>query len=90
MAMQGLAEAAGPFWEACSSHRRRRASPLSPLPFRLLVVPLAVLYASAPKAGKRASSVGEYTPFTRFLSRADLRAHAWHLSRTRGRGANRD
>jgi MFS family permease len=90
MAMQGLAEAAGPFLGGLLIAIGGAVLPIVAASVSAwLVVPLAVLYASAPKAGKAGIVVG-YTPFTRFLSRAHLRAHAWHLSRSARAEANRD
>jgi MFS family permease len=81
MAVQGLAEAAGPFFGGLMIAIGGAVVPMVVSAVSAwLAIPLGVLYASSPRAGRPGVVVG-YTPFTRFLSRASLRAHAWHLQR---------
>lgn len=82
MAVQGLAQAVGPLLGGVLL-----AAGSATLPFAAaaatawLAIPLAVLYASAPRRDGAAIVIG-YTPLTRLLSEASVRAHALHLQRS--------
>jgi MFS family permease len=79
MAAQGLAQAAGPFFGGIVLGFGGASAPVAAAAVALwLCVPLAVLYASSP-VEEGASVMVAYTPFTRFLSSANLRAHEWYV-----------
>jgi DHA1 family multidrug resistance protein-like MFS transporter len=81
MALQGLAEAVGPFLSGLFILIGGAVAPVAAASLSLwLVVPCTVLYASSPR-GNQQGEIVAYTPLTRFISRAHLRAHALHLER---------
>lgn len=81
MAAQGLAEAAGPFLGGLLILAGGAAAPFAASAVALwLVVPCTVFYASSPQGGGPGAVV-PYTPLTRFLSRANIRAHTWYVER---------
>jgi MFS family permease len=81
MALQGLAEAIGPFLSGLLIVIGGAGAPVAAASLSLcLVVPCTVLYASSPQ-GDQQGEIVPYTPLTRLVSRAHLRAHAWRLER---------
>jgi MFS family permease len=84
MAAQGSAEAVGPLLSGFLTQLGGAVLPVAGAAVSLwLVVPGSVLFASSPYKGKPGEVV-PYTPLTRFISRANIRAHAWRDSRQQG------
>jgi MFS family permease len=82
MAVQGLAEAIGPFIGGMLIAVGGAAVPFAAAAAACwLAIPLGVLYAGAPRRGQVGTIIG-YTPFTRVLSEANLHLHAWYLHHT--------
>ncbi|HVC29776.1 MAG TPA: MFS transporter, partial [Steroidobacteraceae bacterium] len=81
MAAQGSAEAVGPLLSGLLTQLGGAVLPFAGAAISLwLVVPGAVLFASAPHDGEPGEVV-TYSPLTRFISRANIRAHAWRETR---------
>lgn len=81
MAVQGLAEAAGPFMSGLLTQAGGVVWPFIAAAIALwLAVPGAALFASESHHGQPAQIV-PYTPLTRVVSRAHIRAHAWYAAR---------
>lgn len=77
MAVQGLAEAVGPLASGFLTQIGGSALPFAAASVALwLAVPGSVLFASTPHDGEPGQVV-PYTPLTRFISRAHIRAHVW-------------